>query len=172
LLTPDPFPGFSIGLSNCRPTSRGEIMIRSASPFEAPRIAMNAFSTNEDVAEMLDAVKFLRTIASQPAMQSVIEKEILPGEHCVSDADIIDDFRRRSGTVYHPVSTCRMGVDPGAVVDPRLRFNGIAGLRVVDASIMPALVSGNTNAPTIMVAEKGADMILADAKAGQGAAAA
>lgn len=161
LLTPDPFPGFSIGLSNCRPTSRGDIMIRSADPREAPRIAMNAFSTNEDVSEMLDAVKFIRKIAAQPALRALIEREILPGEHCVSDADIVEDFRRRSGTVFHPVSTCRMGPDPkGAVVDSRLKVHGVGGLRVIDASVFPNLVAGNTNAAAIATGWRGAELIL------------
>jgi choline dehydrogenase len=109
ILSPDPWPGFSIGLSNCHPTSRGEIMIRSADPLAHPRITANAFSTEKDVAEMLDAVKFVRKIASMPAMRAVIAEEMLPGPSVQSDADLIDDFRRRSGTVYHPVSTCRMG---------------------------------------------------------------
>jgi len=122
ILTPDPWPGFSIGLSNCRPTSRGEIMIRSANPREYPKIVANALSTEHDTAEMLAAVKFVRHIAAQPAMKEFIVEEILPGPSITSDADLIQDFRKRSGTVYHPVSTCRMGPDAShAVVDPRLK---------------------------------------------------
>ncbi len=164
ILTPDPWPGFSIGLSNCRPTSRGEIMIRSADPREYPKIVANALSTEEDTAEMLAAVKFVRHIAAQPAMKEFIVEEILPGPSITSDADLIQDFRKRRGTVYHPVSTCRMGPDASrAVVDPRLRVHGVDGLRVIDASIFPDNISGNTNAPSIMVGWKGAEMVLADA---------
>jgi len=163
ILTPDPWPGFSIGLSNCRPTSRGSIMIRSADPSDYPKIVANAFSTNHDVTEMLEAVKFLRVIASQPALQSIIEEEVLPGPSLQSDDELIEDFRKRSGTVYHPVSTCRMGPDAaGAVVDPRLKVHGVEGLRVIDASIFPSVVSGNTNAAAIMTGWKGAEMVLED----------
>lgn len=163
ILTPDPWPGFSIGLSNCRPTSRGEIMIRSANPRDHPKIVANALSTDTDVAEMLAGVKFLRTIAAQPAMKEFIVEEILPGPSITSDDDVIQDFRRRSGTVYHPVSTCRMGPDAAkAVVDPRLRVHGIEGLRVIDASVFPSNISGNTNAPSIMTGWKGAELLLGD----------
>lgn len=163
ILTPDPWPGFSIGLSNCRPSSRGEIMIRSANPHEHPRIVANALSTESDVAEMLAAVKFVRKIASMPAMVEFIEQEILPGPSIQSDDDLIADFRRRSGTVYHPVSTCRMGPDPArSVVDPRLRVHELQGLRVIDASIFPDNISGNTNAASIMTGWKGAEMVLED----------
>ena len=164
ILSPDPWPGFSIGLSNCRPSSRGEIMIRSADPHDYPKIAANAFSTEADVAEMLAAVKFVRKIASQPAMAENIVEEILPGPSITSDADLIQDFRKRSGTVYHPVSTCRMGPDAdAAVVDPRLKAHGLDGLRIIDASIFPDNISGNTNAPSIMTGWKGAGMVLEDA---------
>lgn len=163
LLTPDPWPGFSIGLSNCRPTSRGSIMIRSADPTVHPRIVANAFSTDEDVAEMLDAVKFLRRMAATRALSRVIVEEILPGPACRTDEELILDFRKRSGTVYHPVSTCRMGPEPERnVVDPRLRVHGVEGLRVVDASIFPGNIAGNTNVPSIATGWKGADMILED----------
>lgn len=163
ILTPDPWPGFSIGLSNCRPTSRGEIMIRSADPKTYPRITANALSTDHDVREMLAAVKFVRHIAAQPAMQEIIVEEILPGPSVQSDDDLIADFRRRSGTVYHPVSTCRMGPDPAnSVVDPRLRVHGLTGLRIIDASIFPENISGNTNAPSIMTGWKGAQLVQED----------
>lgn len=163
ILTPDPWPGFSIGLSNCRPSSRGEIMIRSASPHDYPKIVANAYSTESDVAEMLAAVKFVRKIASMPAMAENIVEEILPGPSITSDEDLIQDFRKRSGTVYHPVSTCRMGPDAArAVVDPRLRVHGVAGLRVIDASIFPDNISGNTNAAAIMTGWKGAGIVLED----------
>lgn len=163
ILTPDPWPGFSIGLSNCRPTSVGSIHIRSSNPLDAPTIAPNAFSTGHDVAEMLDAVKFLRKIAATPTLSKLIVEELLPGPHCRSDEDLIADFRRRSGTVYHPVSTCRMGPDPAvSVVDPRLRVHGVEGLRVIDCSIFPNIISGNTNAAAMMVGAKGASLVLND----------
>jgi choline dehydrogenase len=138
-------------------------MIRSANPLDYPKIMPNAFSTNEDVSEMLDAVKFLRKLASMPAIAEIVEEEVLPGPSITSDADLIQDFRKRSGTVYHPVSTCRMGPDPArAVVDQRLRVHGLSGLRVIDASIFPDNVTGNTNAASIMTGWKGALMVLED----------
>ncbi|MDX8526756.1 GMC family oxidoreductase N-terminal domain-containing protein [Mesorhizobium sp. MSK_1335] len=165
ILTPDPWPGFSIGLSNCRPSSRGEIMIRSKDPRDYPKIAPNAYSTNADVDEMLAAVKFVRKIASMPAMAEIIEEEVLPGPSVHSDADLIQDFRKRSGTVYHPVSTCRMGPDATrTVVDPRLKVHGLEALRVIDASIFPDNITGNTNAASILTGWKGAELVLEDHK--------
>jgi len=165
ILAPDPWPGFSIGLSNARPSSRGEIMIRSANPRDYPKIVANAYSTNADVDEMLAAVKFVRKIAAQPAMAQVIAEEVLPGPSVQSDADLIQDFRKRSGTVYHPCSTCRMGPDAAsAVVDARLRVHGIEGLRVIDASVFPSNITGNTNAPSIMTGWKGGSMVVEDQK--------
>ncbi|MBZ9909667.1 GMC family oxidoreductase N-terminal domain-containing protein [Mesorhizobium sp. BR115XR7A] len=163
ILTPDPWPGFSIGLSNCRPSSRGEIMIRSSNPLDYPKIVANAYSTNADVTEMLDAVKFVRKIASMPAMAEIIAEEVLPGPSIRSDADLITDFRKRSGTVYHPVSTCRMGPDPSrSVVDPRLKVHGLESLRIIDASIFPDNITGNTNAASVMTGWKGAELVLED----------
>jgi choline dehydrogenase len=163
ILSPDPWPGFSIGLSNCRPTSRGSIHIRSADPFAPPAIRPNALSTDHDLAEMLDAVRFLRRMAAAPALSSVIEEEVLPGAACVTEEELTADFRRRSGTVYHPVSTCRMGPDPSlSVVDPRLKVHGLEGLRIIDASIFPNIISGNTNAAAIVTGWKGAEMVLED----------
>jgi len=120
--------------------------------------------TQRDRDTMVEGVKALRRIVQAPAMARHIAEEAEPGPGCASDADILDYVRRRGSTVYHPVSTCRMGQDGKAVVDERLRVRGVAGLRVIDASIMPAVVSGNTNAATIMIAEKGADMVLEDAR--------
>ncbi len=163
ILTPDPWPGFSIGLSNCRTSSRGHIAIKSRDPFDHPRIVANAFSTEDDVSEMLDAVKFVRKIAAQPAIAALIEEELLPGPKVQTDEDLIADFRKRSGTVYHPVSTCRMGPsEADSVVSPRLKVHGIEGLRVIDASVFPTLITGNTNAPAIAVGWKGAQIILED----------
>jgi choline dehydrogenase len=165
ILTPDPFAGFSIGLSNCHTSSRGSINIRTADASDHPVIIANAFSTNSDVAEMLEAVKFIRTIAGQPAMRAIIKQEVAPGPSVQTDEELIDDFRRRSGTVYHPVSTCRMGPDPTkAVVDSRLKVHGLDGLRVIDCSVFPDLISGNTNATAMMIGAKGAEFVLEDAK--------
>ncbi len=166
LLTPDPFNGLSIGLSNCRPTSRGTIRLGSNDPLAHPIITANAFGTDHDVAEMLDAVKFLRTIAAQPPMAKLIKAELRPGPEVTTDEDMIADFRQRSGTVYHPSCTARMSDDARAsVVDGRLRVHGVQGLRVIDAAAFPNLIAGNTNAPAMMIAWRGAEMILADAKA-------
>jgi choline dehydrogenase len=114
---------------------------------------------------MLAAVKFVRKIAAQPALAEIIEEEVVPGPSVNSDKDLILDFRKRSGTVYHPVSTCRMGPDASkAVVDHRLRVHGISALRVIDASIFPDNISGNTNAASIMTGWKGAEMVLEDSR--------
>lgn len=165
LLTPDPFPGFSLGLSNCRPTSRGSVLARSADPLAPPRIAPNALATPEDVETILAGVKLLRRLASQPALCDVIEAELAPGPQVRTDEELIDDFRMRGGTVYHPVGTCRMAPNlENGVVDARLRVHGLEGLRVVDASVFPSVVSGNTNAPVMMAAAKAADAIIEDAR--------
>lgn len=163
ILTPDPFSGMSLGLSNCRPSSRGHIRIKSADPTAPPAITANAFSTDRDVHEMLAAVKFLRHLAAQPPLARLIAEELRPGPDCRTDLALIDDFRHRSGTVYHPSCTCRMGPDPAtSVVDARLKVHGMAGLRVIDASAFPNLIAGNTNAPSILMGWKGAEMVLAD----------
>lgn len=163
VLSPDPFAGLSLGLSNCRPSSRGQVRLATADPFAPPSITANAFSTDEDVAEMLDAVKMLRKIAAQPAMASVIEAELRPGPEIREDADLIDDFRSRSGTVFHPSCTARMAARATeGVVDNRLRVHGIAGLRVCDAAAFPTLIGGNTNAPAILMGWIGADLIARD----------
>lgn len=160
LLTPDPFPGASIGLSNCRPTSRGKILIQSPDPMAKPRIVANALSTDHDTQEMLEAVKFIRTIAKQPQIADFIAEELRPGSKVQTDEELIADFRMRSGTVYHPSCTCRMGSSAlTSVVDPKLRVHGTEGLRVIDASAFPSIISGNLNAPTMMLAWKAAEII-------------
>jgi choline dehydrogenase len=165
LLTPDPFSGLSIGLSNCRPTSRGTVMLRSADPFHHPVITANAFSTDHDVQEMLAAVKYLRHIAAQPAFARFVAQELRPGPAVQSNEDLIADFRARSGTVYHPSCTARMGPDVAtSVVDAGCRVHGVDGLRVIDASAFPNLIAGNTNAPSILMGWKGAERVLADAR--------
>ena len=161
-----PFPGVTGVCVLLRPESRGHVRIKSADPRDPPAIHPNYLATARDCETIVAGVAAMRRIFAAPAMARHIAEEIEPGAQCDNDAALLDFIRRRGSTVYHPVSTCRMGQDPAAVVDERLRVRGFSGLRVVDASIMPAVVSGNTNAATIMIGEKGADMILADAKAG------
>ena len=160
------FSGFTMLVRLLRPESRGSVLIRSADPLQAPAIRPNYLSTEKDCEVLVAGMKAVRRIAEAAAMRRYVAREVEPGASCVNDEDMLDYLRRRGGISYHPVSTCRMGNDAAAVVDARLRVRGIEGLRVVDASIMPTLISGNTNAPTIMIAEKGADMILQDAAAG------
>ncbi|MEM8728921.1 MAG: GMC family oxidoreductase N-terminal domain-containing protein [Pseudomonadota bacterium] len=164
LMNPDPFPGFLIGAQPTRPTSRGHLQIRSPDPFEPVEIHPNYLATDHDVQDMLDAARLSRRLALAPAMAKVIEAELTPGPEVDTDEEVIADCRARATTVFHPVGTCRMGPDPTRdVVDARLRVHGVSGLRVADASVFPTLTSGNTNAPAIMVGEKAADLILADA---------
>ena len=168
LLKPDPFPGFLMSFNTCRPTSRGSVHIRGPEPLSSPVIAPNSLATAEDVADVYEGARALRRIAAAAPLAGLIDSEILPGREVCTDAEVLEDFRRRAGSVFHPCGTCAMGPDPAqAVVDARLRVHGIGGLRVVDASVFPALTSGNINAPTLMVAEKAADLILEDDREGQ-----
>ncbi|MGI9355195.1 MAG: GMC family oxidoreductase [Rhizobiaceae bacterium] len=163
LMSPDPFSGIILGTQPTRPTSRGHLEIKSADPFAAPAIHPNYLSTNHDVSEQLEGARFMRKLARAPSLAEIIDEETDPGPGVETDEEIIADIRARAWTVFHPVSTCRMGKDErDSVVSPQLQVHGLAGLRTVDASVFPAVTSGNTNAPTIMVAEKAADMILAD----------
>lgn len=161
LMQPDPYPGFVNSIGQIRPLSRGYLRIDSPDPLAAVRIHPNYLSHEEDVAQMLEGVKLLRKLASCPPLADIIEEEITPGAEVQGDADLVADIRQRSSTVFHPTSTCMMGPDSKtAVVDNHCRVYGIERLRVVDASIFPSVVSGNTNAPVMMVAEKAADLIL------------
>jgi choline dehydrogenase len=130
----------------------------------APAIQPNYLSTEGDRATMVAGVKLLRRIMAQPAMVPYVAAEYEPGPQAASDAALLEYVRDKGFTIYHPTCTCRMGSDAGAVVDDRLRVRGLAALRVIDASVMPAVVSGNTNAAVVMIAEKGADMALEDAR--------
>jgi choline dehydrogenase len=161
LMSPDLFPGFLLSAQPCRPTSRGHIAIRSADAFAPPAIHPNSLSTDHDVRELLEGSHFLRRLAATPAFGAIIEHELQPGPGVQTDAALLEDIRQRASSVFHPVSTCRMGRSPHEnVVDHELKVHGLHGLRVIDASIFPAVTSGNTNAPVIMVAEKGADLVL------------
>jgi choline dehydrogenase len=165
LMSPDPFPGFLLGFNPCRPMSRGEIVIRSADPLAPPAIRPNYLADDDDMQAMIDGMKYLWKLADQPALQAVIAEELKPGGSDRSDAAIRAHVRENSWTVFHPSCTCRMGTDPAqSAVDPRLRVHGMGGLRVVDASVFPCVTSANTNAPTIMVADRAADLILEDAR--------
>ncbi len=158
-----PFSGCTIVCALLRPESRGHVRITSPDPFAAPDIQPNYLAEKKDRDVLVAGLKAVRRIMAQPAVQPFITEEYEPGPDCVSDGDLLEYIRQRGRTSFHPTSTCRMGIDAAAVVDERLRVRGFQGLRVIDASVMPALISGNTNAPTIMIAEKGADMVLEDA---------
>jgi choline dehydrogenase len=158
------FSGFTASVCQLRPESRGSLRIRSADPAAAPEIRINYLATEVDRTTNVEGLKILRKILRAPALKPYVVDEVDPGAKVSTDEDLLNYCRQRGSTIYHPTSTCRMGNDPLAVVDQRLRVRGLQGLRVVDGSIMPDLVSGNTNAVIIMIAEKASDMILQDAR--------
>src|SRR5579862_5313233 len=164
-VVPHPFPGFTISAVHLRPDARGSVMLKSPDPLAAPSIRFNFLRTAYDLEALTAGMRLARDITRRPAMAPYVAEELLPGAQVESDAEFAASIRKNGVSNLHPVGTCRMGADPAAVCDPRLRVNGIAGLRVVDASVMPSVPAGNTNAPTIMIAEKAADMMLADARA-------
>ncbi len=159
------FPGFMTSVCQLRPASRGFVRIKSGDPSAPPAIQPRYLSARSDCATVVEGLKLMRRIMNQPAMRRYIAEERAPGEACQSDADLLAFARDTGTTVYHPTSTCRMGSDADAVVDERLRVRGVERLRVIDASIMPTVVSGNINAAAVMIGEKGADMVLEDAGA-------
>ena len=157
-----PFSAFTMSICSLRPQSRGEVTINSANPKDLPKIIPNYLSTKRDQKIATESIKVARKIAEADSLKKHILDEFIPGSSFVSDEDLLEAAKNNSQSIYHPVGTCKMGNDKSSVVDDRLKVHGISGLRVVDASIMPELVSGNTNAPTMMIAEKAAEMILAD----------
>ncbi|BDU38841.1 choline dehydrogenase [Vibrio nigripulchritudo] len=157
-----PFSAFTSSVCQLRPYSRGYVQIKSSDPAEHPEIQPNYLSDERDEKTVVDAIKVARKISAQPALAKHILEEFVPGGQYQTDEELLEAARNFSQTIYHPTSTCKMGNDDMAVVDERLRVHGVKRLRVADASIMPEIVSGNTNAPTIMIAEKAADMILED----------
>ena len=158
-----PYSGFTMSVCQLRPQSRGHIRIRSTDPFEPPEMQPNYLATELDRRTAVAGMKAARAIAASAAMRPYVKREVKPGPEAGSDAELLEFCRNHGATIFHPTGTCRMGIDARAVVDPRLRVNGTTCLRVIDCSVMPTLVSGNTNAPAVMLAEKAADMIRADA---------
>lgn len=159
------WPGFSISPVHLRPEGRGRVSLKTPDPLAPPKIEFKFLETAYDIEAMLFGMRFARKVAAQPALAPYIAEEVSPGPSVTSDEQLIDDVRNRGVSNLHPVGTCRMGTGTDAVVDPRLKVVGLAGLRVADASIMPQVVGGNTNAPSIMIGEKCAAMTLEDAKA-------
>jgi choline dehydrogenase len=163
LLNPDPYPGFLMSFNTCRPLSRGSVHIHSGDPRTRPVIVPNSLSATHDVQDVFDGARVLRKLSAAGPLAAVTAAEQEPGAHIRSDADVLDDFRKRAGSVFHASGTCAMGADPRtSVLDPQLRVRGVAALRIVDAAAFPNVTSGNTHAPTIMLAEKAADLILQD----------
>lgn len=160
-LVPDPYSGFLVAFNSCRPSSRGEIALKSANPEDAAVIRPKYLSTEKDRQEVIQGTKLIRKIMSSPALQSLSDSEVKPAGLVHDDASMIAYFRENGGSIYHLCGSCAMGpTEVDAVVNHELKVHGIQGLRVVDASIFPNITSGNTNAPVMMVAEKGADLIL------------
>jgi choline dehydrogenase len=165
LLNPDPFSAFLLSHNPCRPTSRGHLELSSRDASVYPIIHPNYLATQSDIDDVIAGNRLIRQIARTRPLADIITEELLPGDSVEGDEAQLADFRARADTVYHPTSTCMMGPDAAnSVVDARLRVHGVDGLRVIDASIFPTITSGNTNAPTVMVAEKGAAMVIADAR--------
>ena len=155
--------GMTLHACQLRPESRGSVRLRSADPYVHPAIDPNYLATEEDRRVMRESVRMIREIVAQKAFDPYRGAEMSPGADCQSDEEIDAFIRQNAETIYHPVGTCRMGIDDRSVVDGELKVRGVENMRVVDASVMPTLVSGNTNAPTIMIAEKAADMMLGNA---------
>jgi choline dehydrogenase len=163
-IVPQPFSAFALSPVHLKPEGRGTVRLKSPDPLAAPEIRFNFLKSPYDFAAMIEGIRVCREIARQPALKPFVVEEVLPGPQVTSEADLKADIRARGVSNLHPVGTCRMGREVDAVVDPELRVHGIDALRVADASIMPAIIAGNTNAPTIMIGEKCADMVRAAAR--------
>ena len=159
-----PFSAFSLSPVHLRPEGRGQVHLKSADPLAAPAIRYEFLKTEYDRQAILYGIRLCRQIAQQPALAAYTMDEVAPGAHITDDESLLEDVRNRAVANYHPVGSCRMGTGADAVIDPRLRVHGVDGLRVADASIMPMIVAGNTNAPSIMIGEKCAAMVLQDTK--------
>ena len=165
LMSPDPYPAVRLGFNPTKPTSEGWISLKSSDPFESPKFVGNYLSTEEDKKVMISGMHLMRKFLQTKAMRDIVEEELSPGSDFNDDKSFMDFARSEGGTVFHQCGTCRMGKDiSSSVVDESLKVHGIDGLRVVDASIFPRITTGNTNAPSIMVGEKAADIILAEQK--------
>jgi choline dehydrogenase len=158
----DDFPGFGIGSFVLRPYSTGSIHIRSADVREPPVIVANYLADERDRKASIAALRLIRRIAGQPSLKRLIVREVRPGADSQSDEALLEHIRKLGATSYHPIGTCKMGTDAMAVVDPQLRVRGVRGLRVADASIMPTMVSSNTNAPSFLIGERCAEFMLRD----------
>jgi choline dehydrogenase len=163
-VVPHPFPGFTLSPVHLRPDGRGTVRLNSPDPLAPPRILFDFLRTEYDMRALLAAIRLARAIAAQPALKPYVVEELQPGPSVVSDGDLGEFVRQTGISNHHPSSSCAMGAGTNSVVDPRLRVHGIGGLRVADASIMPSVVAGNTNAPSIMIGEKAAAMVLEDAR--------
>ncbi len=161
-----PFSAFTTSVCQLRPESRGEIRLTSSDPAAYPAIRPNYLATETDRRTIVEGIKIARRIAAEPPLTSKITEEFRPGPDAQSDAALLEWARNSATTIYHPTGTCKMGSGPDAVVDERLRVHGIRGLRIADCSIMPEIVSGNTNAPAIMIGEKASEMIIEDRRTG------
>jgi choline dehydrogenase len=160
---PHPWSGCTFSVCQLRPESRGSVEIKSADPMEPPAMRPNYLTAETDRICAVESIKYARRLAATDALRPYIASEYKPGADVRSDQEILEFAREYGATIFHPTGTCKMGSDPMAVTDSSLRVHGIGGLRVVDCSIMPTLVSGNTHAPAVMIAEKASDMILAAA---------
>ena len=169
-IVPEKIPVVTASCSQIRPKSRGHIRLNSANPYDDPDILMNYLTHEDDCKALIAGIRWMRKIYAAEPLSKHVVKETMPGSQVQTDDQLLDYLRKFGQSMYHPVGSCRMGNDQTAVVDARLRVRGVEGLRVIDASIMPSICSGNTNAPAIMIAEKGADMVIEDARLSTNAA--
>lgn len=169
-IVPEKIPVVTASCSQIRPKSRGHIRLNSANPYDDPDILMNYLTHEDDCKALIAGIRWMRKIYAAEPLSKHVVKEAMPGSQVQTDEQLLDYLRKFGQSMYHPVGSCRMGNDQTAVVDARLRVRGVEGLRVIDASIMPSICSGNTNAPAIMIAEKGADMVIEDARLSTNAA--